>query len=90
MITYSEAVEKANAYIGDTENPVVITLQGRFSEGWFFCIESKEFLETGDFSAQLADNAPFIIDKDSGELHFFGTAYPLEEYLQDYEEKKNR
>lgn len=89
MISFTEAVEKANAYLEDTENPVVITLQGRFSEGCFFCFESKAFLETGDFSTQLAGNAPFIIDKDSGELHVFGTAFPLEKYLQDYEEDKN-
>ncbi len=35
-----------------------------------------------------AGNAPFIIDKDSGEIHSLGTAKPLEEYLQDYEIKK--
>ncbi len=37
---------------------------------------------------RLAGNAPFIIDKDSGEIHSLGTAKPLEEYLQDYEIKK--
>ena len=39
-------------------------------------------------AARLAGNAPFIIDKDSGEIHSLGTAKPLEEYLQDYEIKK--
>ena len=42
----------------------------------------------GDEAARLAGNAPFIIDKDSGEIHSLGTAKPLEEYLQDYEIKK--
>ncbi|MDF7548990.1 YrhB domain-containing protein [Escherichia coli] len=50
--------------------------------------EAREFLETGDEAARLAGNAPFIIDKDSGEIHSLGTAKPLEEYLQDYEIKK--
>ena len=49
---------------------------------------AREFLETGDEAARLAGNAPFIIDKDSGEIHSLGTAKPLEEYLQDYEIKK--
>ncbi len=40
------------------------------------------------FAPSLAGNAPFIIDKDSGEIHSLGTAKPLEEYLQDYEIKK--
>jgi hypothetical protein len=50
---------------------------------------NREYLETGEFSAQLAGNAPFIIDKDHGEIHSFGTAYPLDKYLQDYEQQKN-
>lgn len=89
MITFDEAVKKANEYLSDSEFPVVITSQGRFSEGWFFCFQSKEYIETGDISALLAGNAPFIIDKDTGELHELGTAQPLKEYLQEYEKKKN-
>ena len=89
MINFDEAVEKATNYLKDANVPVVITLQGRFAEGWFFCFQSREYLETGEFSAQLAGNSPFIIDKDTGEIHELGTAYPIEKYLQDYEEKKN-
>ncbi|CAG9415136.1 YrhB domain-containing protein [Providencia alcalifaciens] len=89
MITFDDAIKKANKYLKNTDSPLVITLQGRFSEGWFFCYQSKEYLETGEFSAQLAGNAPFVIDKDTGELHELGTAFPLEKYLQNYEEQKN-
>lgn len=89
MVNFDEAVEKATNYLKDADVPVVITLQGRFAEGWFFCFQSREYLETGEFSAQLAGNSPFIIDKDTGEIHELGTAYPIEKYLQDYEEKKN-
>lgn len=89
MINFDEAVEKAKNHLKDADIPVVITLQGRFAEGWFFCFQSREYLETGEFSAQLAGNSPFIIDKDTGEIHELGTAYPIEKYLQDYEEKKN-
>ncbi|VXD08716.1 hypothetical protein YERSI8AC_800002 [Enterobacterales bacterium 8AC] len=89
MINFDEAVEKATNYLKGADVPVVITLQGRFAEGWFFCFQSREYLETGEFSAQLAGNSPFIIDKDTGEIHELGTAYPIEKYLQDYEEKKN-
>ncbi len=48
----------------------------------------ENFSKPGDEAARLAGNAPFIIDKDSGEIHSLGTAKPLEEYLQDYEIKK--
>ncbi|MDY4385849.1 YrhB domain-containing protein [Pectobacterium aroidearum] len=89
MITFDEAIRKASEYLSDTDIPVVITLQGCFSEGWFFCFQSREYLETGKISALLAGNAPFIIDKDSGEIYSLGTAYPIEKYLQDYEKKKH-
>lgn len=89
MITFNDAVSKATEHLKDSDIPVVITLQGRFAEGWFFCFESYEYLETGEFSAQLAGNAPFIVDKDTGEIHELGTAYPLEKYLYDYEENKH-
>lgn len=88
MINFDEAVEKATNYLKDADIPVVITLQGRFAEGWFFCFQSREYLETGEFSAQLAGNSPFIIDKDTGEIHELGTAYPIEKYLQDYTKKR--
>ena len=54
----------------------------------FFCFESREYLETGDNAARLAGNAPFIIDKNSGEIYDLGTTWPLEKYLKDYEESK--
>ena len=88
MITYHDAFAEANNYLDDANLPVVITLHGRFSQGWYFCFEAREFLETGDEAARLAGNAPCIVDKGSGEIHSLGTTKPLEEYLQDYEIKK--
>ncbi|MDU4095356.1 MAG: YrhB domain-containing protein [Pantoea sp.] len=90
MVNFEEAVAKAKEYLKNKDIPVVITLKGRFAEGWFFCFQSREYLETGEFSAQLAGNSPFIVDKDTGEIHELGTAYPIEKYLHDYEEKKYR
>ncbi len=54
MITYHDAFAKANHYLDDADLPVVITLHGRFSQGWYFCFEAREFLETGDEAARLA------------------------------------
>jgi hypothetical protein len=91
MINYDAALKKAYEYLQDSEVPLQITHQGEFSEGWFFCFESKEYLETGDLSAQLAGNGPFLIDKYSGELHVLGTAKSLDEYLIEYvKDKKSR
>lgn len=55
-----------------------------------FCFESREYLETGDNVARLAGNAPFIIDKDSGEIFDLGTAWPLEKYLKTTKKAKTR
>ncbi|WP_439871408.1 YrhB domain-containing protein [Pseudomonas syringae] len=89
MIIYECALEKANEYLKDSEIPLQLTHEGEFSEGWFFCYQSKEFLETGNLSAQLAGNAPFLIDKETGSLHVLGTAKPLKEYLDHYVTKKS-
>ncbi|QMV65403.1 YrhB domain-containing protein [Pseudomonas berkeleyensis] len=89
MITYACALERAKEYLTDSEIPLQITFEGEFSEGWYFCYQSKDFLETGELSAQLAGNAPFLIDKQSGEIHVLGTAKPLESYLEDYMREKS-
>ncbi len=36
MINFDQAVEKASNYFKESDVPAVITLQGCFSEGWFF------------------------------------------------------
>lgn len=41
MMTFDDAIKKAHEYLSNTDIPVVITVQGRFSEGWFFCFESS-------------------------------------------------
>jgi immunity protein 35 of polymorphic toxin system len=46
--------------------------------GWIFLYRSKEFLDDGTPSAQLARNAPIIV-------RVTGTAKPLEHYLTEYE-----
>lgn len=84
MITFAEALQKANEFLSDSEVPVTLTLLGRFSEGWYFCYQSVAYMETGDFSEQLAGNSPFLIDQDDGKLVELGTAYPIKKYLDEY------
>ena len=90
MITHEYARAKAEDYLKGSEVPVQLTLDGEFSGGWFFCYQSTEYLETGNVSAQLAGNAPFLVDRRSGELHVLGTAKPLAQYLDDYTRKNAR
>ena len=53
--------------------------------GWVFFFQSNEFLDKGTASAQLAGNAPFLVDRFNCEIRVFGTAHPVEKYLLDYE-----
>lgn len=90
MITFIEALNKAKNYLAEYDIPVEITVIDRFSEGWLFCFQSREFLENNDFSAQLIGNCPFILDKDSGKIYELGAAYPIDVCIQKYENKKDK
>ncbi len=50
--------------------------------GYFY--KTKDFLETGDLSAMLAGNAPFIVNSRDGVIHVLGTANPVDVYLKEY------
>lgn len=52
--------------------------------GWVFFYESKGYLETGDPARMLGGNAPLLVTR-AGEVHFTGTAQPLEMYLLEFE-----
>jgi len=53
--------------------------------GWIFFYNSKGWLETGDTKYAIAGNAPFLVERDTGELRVFGTARPTEWYMEQYE-----
>lgn len=89
MITYLEAKDIAATYIKNIENITVCeliedeTIEESF--GWVFFYNSKEFLETGDFSYALIGNAPIIVDRLTGIVTQTGTAYPIEYYINQYQ-----
>ena len=58
--------------------------------GWVFFYSTRRYVETGDELYSLAGNAPFLVTKNSGELHVFGTARPLEDYLEEYERQQDQ
>ncbi|WP_297111056.1 YrhB domain-containing protein [uncultured Devosia sp.] len=54
--------------------------------GWvFFCVSKDSLTKPDDISNRLAGNAPFVVDRDSGEITLLGTALPTTEYLQRFE-----
>jgi len=58
-----------------------------YKEFWIFFYTNKKFLETNDFSDMIVGNSSIIINKLTGEKYVTGTAYPLEYYIRQYENK---
>jgi hypothetical protein len=58
--------------------------------GWVFFYSSARYLRTNDFRYALAGNAPFIVNRHTGEVRTTGTAAPIESYIEDYERELAR
>lgn len=55
--------------------------------GWVFFYGTSEYLESGNFDEGLVGNAPYIVNKNTGEIIETGTAYDIEHYIKEYESK---
>jgi Immunity protein 35 len=55
--------------------------------GWIFFYQSKKYLETGIFMHRLAGNGPVFVNKETGEMNFFGGVPSLDVILADYEKR---
>lgn len=91
MIDAVEARELARQYIKAIEPSVgaeLMLLDESTIErevGWIFFYQTREFVETGNWSSALAGNAPLIVNRDSAELVMTGTAKPPVYYFDKYE-----
>lgn len=52
--------------------------------GWVFFYSSKRWLETNDISYALAGNGPFLVERATGSIIEFCSAYPVEASLRGY------
>jgi len=73
--------------IGCRERRLVLLLQHTIERpfGWVFFYTSRLYRETGEARYALAGNAPFIVNRRSGEVVITGTARPVEQYIAEYE-----
>ncbi len=72
------------------DKPEFVILEDETTEkdyGWVFFYQSRNYLETESFIDSLVGNAPYIVNKHTGELFVTGTAKPVEEYIEEYESK---
>ena len=90
MLTISEArviVEKAISELMPVDEEWVIVDDYTIEKpwGWVFFYNSREYVTTGDPQYQLIGNAPYIVNKATGELADTGTAEDIEVYIARYE-----
>jgi len=62
------------------------TLERSF--GWVFFYTSRRYEETRSISDMLVGNAPLIVDRRDGTVHYTGTGRPVEFYLEQYEARR--
>ena len=86
MLTFDEALVKANGYLAEIGHQLCLLAEHtiEFEYGWMFFYQAEEYIRTGDFSEMLVGNAPFIINKYDGSLFVTGTAYSGEVYIEEY------
>lgn len=53
--------------------------------GSIFCYDGRLFQETGNFQYAIAGNAPFLVEKKTGQVITFGTANDIDYYIKLYE-----
>lgn len=91
MLTEKEISEIANKYIQEIEKRTGIELlivPYRTIEkpyGFIYSYTSKKLFETKDDKYAVAGNAPFLVEKETGNIIVFGTAKVREYYIDEYE-----
>lgn len=96
MITFKKAKEIIYQHLRKKEfeagEDVVLIEEDIIEEdfGWVFFYNSKKGIETGHFMDLLYGNAPLIVDRENGDIHETGTAYPIETYIEKYKQEKGK
>lgn len=87
--TEVEARIKAEAHLASKQSrlELLIVDSEEFPVGWVFYYDSKKHQETGATRDAIAGNAPILVDRRDGSVHFTGTGRPIEEYIERYERR---
>ena len=92
MLSKAEAERRVNEYLEGlhVRGGVAILSHATLDRpyGWVFFYNAKRYLETGDPLEALGGNSPIVVEADSGELILLGTAEPVEDALQRFEEAR--
>ncbi len=95
MLTDKEMWEIAEKHLKEIETEADIPLiylkewVTKKKYGNIYRYTSKEYYETGDEEHAVAGNGPFLVEKKTGEIITFGTAFSDEYYIELYEKENN-
>lgn len=88
MLTIKAAEAIAKNYLNNLQReigtPLQLTKTQDESFGWVFFYQAKEYMETGVLSSMLAGNAPFVVNRETGQVDVLGTAHPADVYINEY------
>ena len=91
MLTLDDAyslVEAEFTEFGSDADPVIVKdATQEFPWGWVVFYQSRRFLETSEIRHAFTGNAPYIVNKRSGDIEVTGTAQPVEVYIRKYESR---
>jgi len=91
MLTEMEILEIANKYIElvekESKMETIILYEETIKKpyGNIYFYTSKKLYETGDDRYAVAGNAPFLVEKETGNIIVFGTARTEDYYIKEYE-----
>ncbi len=95
MIDLNRAKEIANKKLEELGNNTQIQLAiiddeiVEFENGWLFCYQSADYVNTGNFGALISGTAPLIVDKENESVHITDTTMTEDFYIEKYNKYRN-
>ncbi|UCG79259.1 MAG: hypothetical protein JSV21_05395 [Nitrospirota bacterium] len=88
-MTLDEAIKIANEYIADAGDKYALDLGQviEFDKGFCFTWNSKKYLRTRDQEDIVLGPSNFIVPKDGSDIFCLGSAYDMEELIEEFKEQ---
>ena len=86
-ISKQQAQQIIEQRLNNARPPVTILSEATIEKewGWVFFYDSTAYLEGEDEDGWLCGNAPYIVERETGQVHETGTADPIEFYIDNFE-----
>jgi hypothetical protein len=88
VVTKDQARGTVREHLDAMNSAVDLVIQDEHTRdedfGWVFFYQAADYIRSGEFSDQLAGNAPIVVLRETGALHVTGTARPVDDYLEQF------